>query len=100
MNLAYDWALSKRIRKIQFDLAITSPLAFVALFIHTVEMLATWIVALAIWHFRDIEHVGDTGGPGLCQRRDEPQRLGTAVDRVSAWLTRQVRDPHPSSRGS
>jgi hypothetical protein len=36
--------------------AITSLPAFVALFIRTVEMLTTWIVALAIWHFGDIAH--------------------------------------------
>src|SRR5271170_7060726 len=89
MNFAYDWAFSKPIRKIYYNLTITSLSVFVALFIGTVEILgliaqetnqsggfwdliakfninragfiivgvfvATWVVALAIWHFGDIE---------------------------------------------
>jgi high-affinity nickel-transport protein len=89
MNFAYDWAFSKPIRKIYYNLTITSLSVFVALFIGTVEILgliaqetnrsgglwsvvatfninragfvivgvfvATWVIALAIWHFGDIE---------------------------------------------
>lgn len=89
MNFAYDWAFSKPIRKIYYNLTITSLSVFIALFIGTIELLgliaqetnqsggiwdliakfninragfiivgvfvATWIVALAIWHFGDIE---------------------------------------------
>ena len=90
MNFAYDWAFSKPIRKIYYNLTITGLSVFVALFIGTIEILgliaqetnlkrrvlglhrrtststgpassssgvfvATWIVALAIWHFGDIE---------------------------------------------
>ena len=89
MNFAYDWAFSKPIRKIYYNLTITSLSVFVALFIGTIEVLgliaqetnqsggfwdliakfninragfiivgvfvATWVVALAIWHFGDIE---------------------------------------------
>ena len=89
MNFAYDWAFSKPIRKIYYNLTITSLSVFVALFIGTIEILgliaqetnrsggfwsvvatfninragfiivgvfvATWVGALAIWHFGDIE---------------------------------------------
>jgi high-affinity nickel-transport protein len=89
MNFAYDWAFSKPIRKIYYNLTITGLSVFIALFIGTIEILgliaqethrsggfwdvvekfninragfiivgifvATWIVALAIWHFGDIE---------------------------------------------
>ena len=90
MNFAYDWAFSNPVRKIFYNLTITSLSVFVALFIGMVEILgviaqetgrsggfwnlveqfninragfiivgvfvATWVVALAIWHFGDIEH--------------------------------------------
>jgi nickel/cobalt transporter (NiCoT) family protein len=89
MNFAYDWAFSKPIRKIYYNLTITSLSVFIALFIGTIEILgliaqetnrsggfwsivatfninragfiivgvfvATWVIALAIWHFGDIE---------------------------------------------
>ncbi len=89
MNFAYDWAFSKPIRKIYYNLTITSLSVFVALFIGTIEILGliaqetnrsggfwnvvatfninragfiivgvfvvTWVIALAIWHFGDIE---------------------------------------------
>jgi nickel/cobalt transporter (NiCoT) family protein len=94
MNFAYGWAFSRPIRKIYYNLTITSLSVFIALFIGTVEILgliaqetnrsggfwdvlakfninragfiivgvfvATWIVALAIWHFGDIEHKWET----------------------------------------
>jgi nickel/cobalt transporter (NiCoT) family protein len=94
MNFAYDWAFSKPIRKIYYNLTITSLSVFIALFIGTIEILgliaqetnqsggfwdlvaefninragfiivgvfvATWIVALAIWHFGDIEGKWET----------------------------------------
>ena len=94
MNFAYDWAFSKPIRKIYYNLTITSLSVFIALFIGTIELLgliaqetnqsggiwdliakfninragfiivgvfvATWIVALAIWHFGDIERKWET----------------------------------------
>jgi high-affinity nickel-transport protein len=94
MNFAYDWAFSKPIRKIYYNLTITSLSVFIALFIGTIEILgligqetnqtggfwglvakfninragfiivgvfvATWIVALAIWHFGDIENKWET----------------------------------------
>jgi nickel/cobalt transporter (NiCoT) family protein len=94
MNFAYDWAFSKPIRKIYYNLTITSLSVFIALFIGTIEILgliaqetnrsggvwdivatfninragfiivgvfvATWIVALAIWHFGDIERKWET----------------------------------------
>ena len=89
MNFAYDWAFSKPIRKIYYNLTITGLSVFIALFIGTIEIvgliaqetnrsgglwgvvekfninragfiivgvfIATWIVALAIWHFGEIE---------------------------------------------
>ncbi len=89
MNFAYDWAFSRPIRKIYYNLTITGLSVFIALFIGTIEILglvaqetnatgafwdflagfninragfvivgifvATWIVALAIWHFGKIE---------------------------------------------
>ena len=104
MNFAYDWAFSKPIRKIYYNLTITSLSVFIALFIGTIEILgliaqetnrsggfwdflakfninragfiivgvfvATWVVALAIWHFGDIERKWETqaakayAGPG------------------------------------
>ena len=94
MNFAYDWAFSKPIRKIYYNLTITSLSVFIALFIGTIEILgliaqetnqsggvwdlvakfninragfiivgvfvATWVVALAIWHFGDIERKWET----------------------------------------
>src|SRR3984885_2017791 len=94
MNFAYDWAFSKPIRKIYYNLTITSLSVFIALFIGTIEILgliaqetnqsggfwelvakfninragfiivgvfvATWGVALAIWHFGDIERRWET----------------------------------------
>ncbi len=94
MNFAYDWAFSKPIRKIYYNLTITSLSVFIALFIGTIEILgliaqetdqsgwfwdvvskfninragfiivgvfvATWIVALAVWHFGDIERKWET----------------------------------------
>ncbi len=89
MNFAYDWAFSRPVRKIYYNLTITGLSVFIALFIGTVEILgllaqegglsggfweflatfnlnragfiivavfvATWIVALAVWHFGDVE---------------------------------------------
>jgi high-affinity nickel-transport protein len=94
MNFAYDWAFSKPIRKIYYNLTITGLSVFVALFIGTIEILgliaqetnrtggvwdflatfninragfiivgvfvATWVAALAIWHFGDIERKWET----------------------------------------
>ena len=94
MNFAYDWAFSKPIRKIYYNLTITSLSVFIALFIGTIEILgliaqetdqsgwfwdvmakfninragfiivgvfvATWVVALAVWHFGDIERKWET----------------------------------------
>ena len=94
MNFAYDWAFSKPIRKIYYNLTITGLSIFIALFIGTIEILgliaqetdrsggfwdviakfninragfiivgifvATWVVALAIWHFGDIERKWET----------------------------------------
>ena len=38
--------------------------------------VATWIVALAIWHFGDIEQqMGGASRPGLRERRDERERV-------------------------
>ena len=89
MNFAYDWAFSRPIRKIYYNLTITGLSVFIALFIGTIEIMgliaqetnrsggvwdviekfninragfvivgifvATWVVALAVWHFGDIE---------------------------------------------
>ncbi len=94
MNFAYDWAFSKPIRKIYYNLTITGLSVFIALFIGTIEILgliaqetnqsgwfwdvvskfninragfiivgvfvATWAVALAVWHFGDIERKWET----------------------------------------
>ena len=94
MNFAYEWAFSKPIRKIYYNMTITSLSVFIALFIGTIEILglidqetnrsggfwdllakfninragfiivgvfvATWVVALAIWHFGDIERKWET----------------------------------------
>ena len=94
MNFAYDWAFSRPIRKIYYNLTITGLSVFIALFIGTVELLglvaqetnrsggvwdviekfninragfiivgifvATWVVALAVWHFGDIERKWET----------------------------------------
>ncbi len=94
MNFAYDWAFSRPIRKIYYNLTITGLSVFIALFIGTVELLglvaqetnrsggvwdvietfninragfiivgifvATWVVALAVWHFCDIERKWET----------------------------------------
>ena len=89
MNFAYGWALSRPIRKVFYNLAITGLSVAVALLIGTIELLsvladrlslrggiwdfvsnvdfnllgyavvglfvATWALALAIWHFGRIE---------------------------------------------
>ncbi len=89
MNLAYGWALSRPVRKVFYNLAITALSVFVAFAIGSIELLAlltekldlrggfwdwvgavdlntigfliaglfvaTWAVALAVWHFGEIE---------------------------------------------
>ena len=89
MNFAYDWAFTKPIRKVYYNLTITGLSVFVALFIGTIEIVGliaqetnlsgglwgflegfninragfiivgifvlTWIVALLIWRYGDIE---------------------------------------------
>jgi nickel/cobalt transporter (NiCoT) family protein len=89
MNFAYDWAFSRPVRKVYYNLTITGLSVFVAVFIGAVELLglltqdghlsgpgwawltsfnintagfvivgvfvATWAVALAVWHFGHIE---------------------------------------------
>ncbi len=89
MNFAYDWAFSRPVRKVYYNLTITGLSIFVALFIGAVEVLGllaqdgrlsgtgwswlenfnintagfvivgvfvlTWVVALLIWHFGQIE---------------------------------------------
>jgi nickel/cobalt transporter (NiCoT) family protein len=89
MNFAYDWAFSKPVRKVYYNLTITGLSVFAAFFIGTIEILGlvaqeanlsgplwgflsnfninsagfvivgmflvTWAVALAVWHFGDVE---------------------------------------------
>jgi high-affinity nickel-transport protein len=89
MNFAYDWAFSKPIRKVYYNITITGLSVFVAVFIGAIEALGllgqeanlngsvwdwlanfdinkagfvivgvfvvTWIVALAVWRFANIE---------------------------------------------
>jgi nickel/cobalt transporter (NiCoT) family protein len=89
MNFAYDWALSKPVRKIFYNLTITALSVLVALAIGSIELftlfseklglkggfwdwlaaidlstigygivglfVGTWALALAIWHFGEIE---------------------------------------------
>jgi high-affinity nickel-transport protein len=93
MNFAYDWAFSRPVRKVYYNLTITGLSIFVAVFIGAIELLgllaqdghlsgpgwnwlgnfnintagfvivgvfvATWVVALAIWHFGRIEQKWD-----------------------------------------
>jgi high-affinity nickel-transport protein len=93
MNFAYDWAFSRPVRKVYYNLTITGLSVFVAVFIGAVELfgllaqdghlsgpgwnwlgsfnintagfvivgvfVATWAVALAIWHFGHIEQKWD-----------------------------------------
>ena len=93
MNFAYDWAFSKPLRKVFYNLTITGLSVFVALFIGTIEILgligselklsgpfwdffgnfnintagfvivgafvATWVVAIAYWHFGNVEEKWD-----------------------------------------
>jgi nickel/cobalt transporter (NiCoT) family protein len=93
MNFAYDWAFSRPVRKVYYNMTITGLSVFVAVFIGAVELLgllgqdgnlngsvwsffanfnintagfvivgvfvATWVVALAIWHFGKIEQKWD-----------------------------------------
>ena len=89
MNFAYDWAFSKPVRKVYYNITITALSVAVALIIGTIELVSiltdklaitsgpvawigaldlnrvgffivglfvlTWAVALAVWHFADIE---------------------------------------------
>jgi high-affinity nickel-transport protein len=79
MNFAYDWAFSKPVRKVYYNITITGLSVAVALLIGTVELLGllwgwvsgvdlnllgfvivglfvlTWVVALAVWRFGRIE---------------------------------------------
>ena len=89
MNFAYDWAFSRPVRKVYYNLMITGLSVFVAVLIGTTELLgligqqagltggfwsfmatfnintagfvivgvfvATWVVALCVWHFGKIE---------------------------------------------
>lgn len=93
MNFAYDWAFSKPLRKVFYNLTITGLSVFVALFIGTIEILgligselnltgpfwdffgnfninsagfiivgvfvATWVIAVAYWHFGNVEEKWD-----------------------------------------
>ncbi len=94
MNFAYDWAFSKPIRKVFYNLTITGLSVFVAFFVGTIEIIgligqeldlrdpffnffanfsintagfvivgtfvATWLAALAYWHFGGVEQKWDT----------------------------------------
>jgi high-affinity nickel-transport protein len=75
MNFAYGWAFSNPVRKVFYNIAITGLSVAVALLIGSVELLsvfsgvdldlsgylvaglfvATWSLALAVWHFGRIE---------------------------------------------
>jgi high-affinity nickel-transport protein len=93
MNFAYDWAFSRPVRKVYYNLTITGLSVFVALFIGGVEtfgllgqesglhgafwrfvggfdlntagfvivgvFVLTWVVALLVWRFADIERRWD-----------------------------------------
>jgi high-affinity nickel-transport protein len=93
MNFAYDWAFSKPLRKVFYNLTITGLSVFVAVFIGTIEILgligselnlndpffnffgnfnintagfvivgafvATWVAAIAYWHFGNVEEKWD-----------------------------------------
>jgi nickel/cobalt transporter (NiCoT) family protein len=94
MNFAYDWAFSRPVRKVYYNLTITGLSVFVAVFIGAIELLgllgqdgnlngsvwsflenfnintagfvivgvfvATWAVALSVWHFGKLEQKWDT----------------------------------------
>ena len=89
MNYAYGWALSKPVRKVYYNLTVTSLSVMVAAVIGTIELggliaqhlnlsgsfwtwfenidlnvlgfvivgmfLATWVIAISVWHFGHIE---------------------------------------------
>ena len=94
MNFAYDWAFSRPVRKVYYNLTITGLSVFVAVFVGAIELLGllaqegnltgaglgvagrtststragfvivgvfvvTWVVALAVWHFGNIEQKWD-----------------------------------------
>src|SRR5664280_2622457 len=87
MNFAYDWAFSKPVRKVFYNLTITGLSVFVAFFIGTIEIVgligselhidnpffninsagfiivgafvATWAVAVGYWHLGNVEEKWD-----------------------------------------
>jgi high-affinity nickel-transport protein len=95
MNFAYDWAFSKPVRKVYYNITITGLSVFIAVFIGGIEVLqllapdlgldrgmlrfvdsfnintagfvivgvfvVTWVVALAIWRFAEVEKKWDLG---------------------------------------
>jgi nickel/cobalt transporter (NiCoT) family protein len=53
MNFAYDWAFTKPVRTVYYNLTITGLPVFVV----------TWIVALGIWRFGRVEQKWEAGQP-------------------------------------
>jgi high-affinity nickel-transport protein len=101
MNFAYDWAFSKPVRKVYYNITITGLSVFIAVFIGGIEVLqllapdlglnhgmlrfvdafnintagfvivgvfvVTWVVALAIWRFADVEKKWDVGAAHVAE---------------------------------
>jgi high-affinity nickel-transport protein len=104
MNFAYGWAFSKPVRKVYYNITITSLSVAVALIIGTIEVVsifadqlnitngpiawtanlnlnyvgfaivglfvATWAVALTVWHFGHIEDKWQAGLAGIDAKRE------------------------------
>jgi nickel/cobalt transporter (NiCoT) family protein len=105
MNFAYGWAFAKPVRKVYYNITITSLSVAVALIIGTIEVIsifveklditsgplalvggldlnyvgfaivglfvATWVVALAVWHFGRVEQKWDAGLAGFDRETEE-----------------------------
>ena len=64
MNFAYDWAFSRPIRKVYYNLTITGLSVFVALFVGTIELLgllARRASSPAVWAWLDNFNINTAG---------------------------------------
>jgi high-affinity nickel-transport protein len=113
MNFAYGWAFSKPVRKVYYNITITSLSVAVALIIGMIEVVsifadqlnitsgpiawtanlnlnyvgfaivglfvATWAVALAVWHFGHIEAKWQAGLAGIDANREAQLELSLTL---------------------
>jgi high-affinity nickel-transport protein len=120
MNFAYDWAFSRPVRKLFYNLTITGLSVLVAFGVGSIEILGlisheaglsgrfwtfmanfnlntagfaivgifaiTWAIALAIWHFGQIERRWDAAMAGAGRARSMPEPLPGRAEALEHWV--------------